>query len=45
MSSITASGGGEVLRLLQSGNLQAYVVLFILGVLLLCYWVLVRGAI
>jgi NADH-quinone oxidoreductase subunit L len=34
--------GGELLRLLQGGNLQAYVVLFILGVALLCYWILIR---
>jgi len=34
--------GGEVLRLLQGGNLQAYVILFILGVALLCYWILIR---
>jgi NADH-quinone oxidoreductase subunit L len=34
--------GGELLRLLQGGNLQAYVVLFILGVVFLCYWILIR---
>jgi NADH-quinone oxidoreductase subunit L len=32
---------GEVLRLFQGGNLQAYVMVFILGVVFLCYWVLV----
>ena len=44
VSSISATGAGEVLRLLQGGSLQAYVVLFILGVAFLCYWVLVKGA-
>jgi NADH-quinone oxidoreductase subunit L len=33
---------GEVLRLFQGGNLQAYVVVFILGVVFVCYWVLVH---
>jgi NADH-quinone oxidoreductase subunit L len=33
---------GEILRLLQGGNLQAYATLFILGVVFLCYWVLVH---
>ena len=32
---------GEVLRLLQSGSLQAYVMVFILGVVFVCYWVLI----
>jgi NADH-quinone oxidoreductase subunit L len=31
---------GEILRLIQAGNLQAYVFIFILGVLFVCYWVL-----
>jgi len=34
--------GGELLRLIQSGNLQAYVFLFVLGVLFVCYWILFR---
>ena len=37
-----ATFSGEVLRLFQGGNLQAYVVLFILGVAYLCYWILIR---
>jgi NADH-quinone oxidoreductase subunit L len=44
LTGITAAGAGEVLRLLQGGSLQAYVVLFILGVLLFCYWVFVKLA-
>jgi NADH-quinone oxidoreductase subunit L len=44
LSSISATGAGEVLRLMQGGSLQAYVVLFILGVALLCYWILVKVA-
>lgn len=39
-----AGFGGEVLRLLQGGNLQAYVVLFILGVGALCSWIIFRIA-
>ncbi len=33
---------GEVLRLFQGGSLQAYAVLFILGVIFVCYWILIR---
>jgi len=44
LTSISAAGAGEILRLLQGGSLQAYVVMFILGVALLCYWFLVRVA-
>jgi NADH-quinone oxidoreductase subunit L len=44
LTSISAAGAGEVLRLLQGGSLQAYVVLFILGVALFCYWILVKLA-
>ncbi|MEM1156775.1 MAG: NADH-quinone oxidoreductase subunit L [Verrucomicrobiota bacterium] len=35
--------GGELLRLIQGGNLQAYVFLLVLGVLFVCYWVLFRA--
>lgn len=31
---------GELLRLFQGGNLQAYAMLFIMGVLVLCYWIM-----
>jgi NADH-quinone oxidoreductase subunit L len=41
-SSALATFSGEVLRLIQGGNIQAYVVIFILGVAFLCYWILVR---
>ncbi|MEM6823255.1 MAG: hypothetical protein AAF558_15100, partial [Verrucomicrobiota bacterium] len=34
--------GGEILRLIQGGNLHAYVTVFIMGVLFVCYWVLFR---
>ena len=33
---------GEILRLLQGGSLQAYAVLFILGVAFVCYWILIH---
>lgn len=36
------SMGGELLRLIQAGNLQAYVFIFVLGVLFVCYWILFR---
>jgi len=39
---VLATVSGEVLRLLQGGSLQAYAVLFILGVAFLCYWILVK---
>ncbi len=35
---------GEVLRLLQGGNLQAYIVLFVLGAGFVAWWMLVRLA-
>jgi len=44
LSCLSAAGAGEVLRLMQGGSLQAYVVVFILGVALLCYWILVKVA-
>lgn len=44
LTTISVAGAGEVLRLLQGGSLQAYIVLFILGVAFLCYWVLVKLA-
>ncbi len=34
---------GELLRLIQSGNLQAYAFMFVLGVLFVCYWILFRA--
>ncbi|MDR0533708.1 MAG: NADH-quinone oxidoreductase subunit L [Verrucomicrobiales bacterium] len=40
-SAVLSTITGEVLRLLQGGNLSAYVMVFIVGVVFLCYWVLV----
>ncbi|MEM6884715.1 MAG: NADH-quinone oxidoreductase subunit L [Verrucomicrobiota bacterium] len=34
---------GGLLRLIQGGNLQAYVFIFVLGVLFVCYWILFRA--
>lgn len=39
-SAAVVSFSGEVLRLVQGGNLQAYVVVFILGVGLVCAWII-----
>ncbi|MEM9444165.1 MAG: NADH-quinone oxidoreductase subunit L [Verrucomicrobiota bacterium] len=33
-----ASVSGEVLRLIQGGNVQVYVIIFILGLAFVCYW-------
>ncbi|MDX6765566.1 MAG: NADH-quinone oxidoreductase subunit L [Candidatus Methylacidiphilales bacterium] len=41
-SSAFATFSGEILRLFQGGNVQAYVVLFVLGIAILCYCLLIR---
>ncbi|MDR1146501.1 MAG: NADH-quinone oxidoreductase subunit L [Verrucomicrobiales bacterium] len=39
---VLATVSGEILRLVQGGNVQAYATVFILGVIFLCYWVMVH---
>jgi NADH-quinone oxidoreductase subunit L len=39
---VIATVSGEILRLVQGGNVQAYATVFILGVIFLCYWVMVH---
>jgi NADH:ubiquinone oxidoreductase subunit 5 (subunit L)/multisubunit Na+/H+ antiporter MnhA subunit len=39
LTSLSVNVSGEVLRLFQGGNLQAYALIYVLGVLGLVYWI------